>query len=157
MKSIVRPRRERRAHAFRPFWVGVAAIVSLIAVGGCGKSYLQVNLYRPESFSQPAWVGVYFLSQESALDDKDNAQLSDPEGVPLGNGVVDKEVFAVVPGAGAHEIPRPEYNPQICFIVIAAGFPDADPCTRQKVPVKKGAELNITVTVNEKCIDLRID
>ncbi|MFC1573459.1 hypothetical protein ACFL6M_07675 [Candidatus Eisenbacteria bacterium] len=124
---------------------------------GCSKSYIRVNLGRPGNLGRPVWVGVYFLSQESVLDNTPNTELSDPEWTPEGPGVEDKEVFPIYPGGNIRQIVREKYNPSIRWVVVAAGFPEAKPCARQKIPVKEGAKLTITVTAAEECIQLEID
>ena len=148
---------ERRGKGGLTGLVGVLAIAGLIFMAGCGKSYIKVNLERPGYLPRPAWVGVYLLSQESALDDMDNAQLTDPEGVPLSGGVVYKEVYSLHPGEPARRIVREDFEREIRWVVVAAGFPNAKPCAREKVSVKEGAKLTIAVTVDEECIDVDID
>ncbi len=137
--------------------IKILAIAGLILCAGCGKSYVRVHLDRPDNLKQPAWVGVYFLSQESVLDDLDNIRLSDPDAVPLGEGIVDKEVYPIYPGEEVRRIERLEFDPEIRWVVIAAGFPDAQRCAREKVRVDEGAKLTLTVTVDEKCINLDTD
>lgn|GEM_PF-2082218 len=136
----------------------ILALTALIFATGCGKRYIKIDLDRPADLSQPAWVGIYFLSAESALDELNNIQLSDPDpnAVPLGGGVVRKEVYSLHPGAEIQRIALEEYNAEIRWVVVAAGFHKAEPCARQKIQVKENAKLAITATVNEKCIDLKI-
>ena len=134
--------------------VGFLAIAGLILIAGCGKCYIKIDLARSGSPERPVWVGVYFLSQESALDDRDNAELSNPDGIPLGDGVIEKEVYPLYPDGEIRQIERKPFKPEISWVVVAAGFPDAKPCARKKVQVKEGAKLTITVTVDEECINL---
>ncbi len=125
--------------------------VCLLGLAGCGGRYIRINLDRPADLNQPAWVGAYFLSQESALNNIDNIQLADPNGVSQ-PGIVHKEVFPLYPGDQAHMIDMSNYDPQIRWIVIAAGFADAKPCARTKIPVEDGAKLKIGVRVLDDCI-----
>ena len=130
--------------------LAVAAV--LIGCAGCGGRYIGVELDRPASLDQPAWVGVYFLSQETALDDVDNVQLADPDGVPQGGGVVRKEVYPLFPGGDTRRIELKDYDPQIRWIVVAAGLPGSPACAREKIPVKEGAKLMVSVSVAEQCV-----
>jgi predicted component of type VI protein secretion system len=136
---------------------GVIALMGLVLLSGCGQRAIKINLDRPAELSQPAWVGVYFLSQETALNELGNDQLADPDGVDRGAGVVDKEVFPVYPGDAAHQINMKDYDPEIRWVVVAAGFPDARRCARQRIPVREGASLKIRVIVDEDCIFLDLD
>ena len=128
----------------------------ILCQSGCGR-HIKVYLERPAEMPQPAWVGVYFLSMESALDGMSNIELSDPDAVSVGGEVVYKEVYPLHPGGAIHRIILKDYNPEIRWVVVAAGIPDNPQCARKKVPVKEGSKLKISVTVNEKCIDLKID
>ncbi len=71
--------------------------------------------------------------------------------------MVDKEVFPVYPGELAHQINMKDYDPEIRWVVVAAGFPDARRCARQRIPVGEGASLKIRVIVDEDCIFLDLD
>ena len=133
------------------------AIAGLILVAGCGQRYIKVNLERPGSLSQPAWVGVYFLSQESALDGLDNRQLADPDAVAPGGGVVRKEVIPLYPGGQVRHFELKPYQEEIQWVVVAAGFPDAQECALRKIQVPKGAKLTINVSVTENCVNVDID
>jgi hypothetical protein len=157
MKSLEGNTRGSITKTLRVVFLGVVALVGLVLVSGCGQRYIKIDLDRPDELSQPAWVGVYFLSQETVLNDLENDQLADPDGVDGVAGVVDKEVFPVYPGDQAHQINKKEYDPKIRWIVVAAGFPDARPCARQQIPVSEGADLKIRVIVDEDCIFLDID
>ena len=157
MKSSTKKHTGRFADTSWTMPLGILAVAGLILSAGCGKSYIRINLYRPSILEQPAWIGVYFLSQESALDDKDNIQLSDPDGIPLGDGVVDKEVYPLYPDDPVRKIRREKFDPQIRWVVVAAGFPDALPCARQRIRVDEDAKLTLDVSVNEDCIDVHID
>lgn len=137
--------------------LGLIALMGLVLLSGCGKRTIKIDLDRPAELSQPAWVGVYFLSQETALNELENDLLADPDGVELGSGVVDKQVFPVYPGDAAHQINMKDYDPEIRWIVVAAGFPDARRCARQRIPVNEGATLKIRVIVDEDCIFLDLD
>lgn len=134
----------------------VLALALLIGQAGCGR-HIKVYLERPAEMPQPAWVGVYFISMESALDGMSNIQLSDPDAVSIGGEVIHKEVYPLHPGGEIHRIILDDYNQDIRWVVVAAGIPDNPQCARKKVPVKEGAKLKLIVTVNEECIDLKID
>jgi len=138
---------------------GLLILIGLFLLSGCGQRYVNVNLIRPPNFDKSVWVGVYFLSQETALDDLDNIVLADPdnENELAGRGVVHKEIFPLYPAEEAHLIQMPKYDPAIRFIVVVAGIPDANPCARQSYTLKENAELTIYAILNEKCIDLRIE
>jgi hypothetical protein len=149
---------------FNPRFPGGAPKASLLLLvlallmvqTGCGR-HIKVYLERPAETPQPAWVGVYFLSNESALDGMSNIELSDPDAVPVGGEVIYKEVYPLHPGGDINRIVLDDYNPEIRWVVVAAGIPDDPLCARHKVPVQEGAKLKLIVTVNEKCIDLKID
>jgi predicted component of type VI protein secretion system len=143
----------------RVAWVMLTCIMAAAALSGatgCGQRYIQVDLERPGDLPRPVWVGVYFLSQESALDDVDTSRLADPDGVPLGDGVVKKEVYPLHPGGVVKRISLKGYDPLIRWVVVAAGFPEPRGCARQKVLVKEGAKLTIAATVGEECIRLQL-
>jgi len=149
--------RSRFGDTFKMMSIWLLAVLGLTVISGCGQRYIQIDLNRPENFSQPVWVGVYFLSKERALDDMDNNQLADPEGVVGVSGVLDKLVRPLYPGEVASPILMKDYDKEIRWVVVAAGFPEATRCARLQVPVKEDAELKIQVTVNKECISLEMD
>jgi len=156
VNAIDRRKRACLGDRCRTTSIGVLALAVLTLLAGCGKSHINLDLVRSGDSERAVWVGVYFLSQESVLDDKDATVLSNPDGVSLGGGVIDKEVFAVYPKAEAHRIDLEDFNPEISWVLVAAGFPDAMECARQKVQVKDD-KLNIAVTVGKECITLDTD
>jgi hypothetical protein len=132
-------------------------LVALWLCAGCGSRYIVLNLDRPASLSQPAWVGVYFLSQELALDGMEDVQLVDPDGIDVGDAIIDKEVYPLYPGGPARKIELKDFDPAIRWVVIAAGLPDDPPCARKTVPVEENAELTLSVTVGEDCVVIDIE
>ena len=131
-------------------WAVAAA--TLFAAGCGGGSYIRARLERPVQYEQPVWVGVYFLSQESALDGVETSKLIDsPDSYGESAGVIDREVFPVYPGADVHTVLREKYDPRIAWVLFVA-FPKGEACSRQKLAVKKDAELTLTVSVEEQCL-----
>ena len=149
--------RGRLGATSRMMSIGVLAILGLALISGCGQRYIQIDLSRPDKFSQPVRVGVYLLSQETALDALDNNILADPNGVETGGGVLWKDVFPIIPGETRAPIRREDYDPEIRWVVVAAGFPQAGRCARYQAPVKEDAELTLQVTVNDGCIDIKMN
>ena len=131
-------------------------VVGLVACAGCGSRYIDIQLDRPTDLDQPAWIGVYFLDQETALDSFENLQLADPDAIGIGAGVVDKEVYSLQPGA-VKTIRMEDYAEQIQWIVVAAGFPGDPECARKMIAVKEGAKLNLSITVHSDCITVDVD
>jgi predicted component of type VI protein secretion system len=148
--------RSRFGATFKMMSLGVLVILGLAIISGCGQRYIKIDLNRSDKFNQPVWVGVYFLSQETALDAMESKELADPNGRELGSGVLRKTVFPLYPGEKAAPILEENYNPEIRWVVIAAGFPHTRRCARLKVPVTEGAELTMKISVNEECIVLEI-
>lgn len=131
-------------------------VIGLMACAGCGSRYIAIELDRPTDLDRPAWIGVYFLDQETALDGHDNVQLADPDAVGIGAGVVAKEVYSLQPGT-AKTIRMEEYDQQIQWIVVAAGFPGDPECARKKIPVEEGSKLSLSITVHRDCITVDAD
>ncbi len=152
MKATPNPTPARRRA--RSLAGGLALAVMLLGLAGCGQRYIAVELDRPENLPQPVWVGVYFLSQESALENYSNAELATESRVEGADGVVHERVFAIKPG-DRRQIELQEYDERIGWVEVAAGLPDR--CARQRIAVESGAKLRIMITVTETCIELTTD
>ena len=157
MMSIKQDLTGRMAKVSGRVLVYCLVIGGLCLAAGCGSRYIMIDLERPVELKQPVWVGVYFLSQETALDDLENHELTDPDGVELGGAVVYKEVYSLYPGDEARPIKLEKYDESIRWIVVAAGIADPQECARWKKEVEEGAKLKIAMTVDDQCISVVID
>jgi predicted component of type VI protein secretion system len=127
----------------------------LLVLGGCGGgSYIHLNLMRDVSHDKPVYVGVYFLSQEAAIDAAAIPDLIDnPE--EFTEGVVAKQVLPVYPGE-VKPVPMENYDPLIRWIAIVADFGTSAECTRDKKAVPAGSKLEISVAIEADCIQLNV-
>lgn len=137
----------------------LCALTAAPLLVGCGHpAGMNMTIDRPAENKGPIWVGVFYLTKESALDGKSVAELIDkPEAVKGMDGVLDKEVFSVQPGKD-RPIVREEYEKTLLglnTILIVANFPKPTDCARQKIAVKKGEDLKYTVSVAEKCLEVK--
>lgn len=134
---------------------------SLTGCLGCGGSrVLRAELERSDAHRQPAWVGVYYLSRESAIDDVDIADLTNrarsDEKLKGVEGVVMKEIQPVYPGDTVVLL-KEDPDPAITCVVIVANLPEAGSCARQKLLVKKGDSLKVRVSIEESCLTVKKD
>ncbi|TPW03835.1 MAG: hypothetical protein FD129_2984 [bacterium] len=119
---------------------------------GCGGE-------RGADQKQPAWVGIYYLSQESAIDAFEASDLVSrtraEEKLAGVAGIVMKEINPVYPDEPVM-ILKEAPDASIRWIVIVANL-KGGACARQKLPVKKGQTLKLKVTVEESCLVLKKD
>lgn len=139
----------------------LAGLLAAPALTGCGgAAALRMSIDRPAENKGPIWVGVFYLTKESALDGKSVADLIDkPEAVKGMDGVLDKEVFSVQPGKD-RPILREEYEKSLLglnTILVVANFPKPTDCARQKIAVKKGEDIKYHISVTEKCLEVKKD
>ena len=129
-------------------------------LSGCGHpAKLDMSIDRPAEYKGPIWVGVFFLSKESALDGKSVADLIDkPEAVKGMDGVLDQDVFSVQPGKDRVESrEKYEKDPKLMglnTILVVGNFPKPTDCARQKLTVKKGEDIKYKISVSEKCLEV---
>lgn len=127
---------------------------------GCGgDSFIRADLERGAGQKQPAWVGIYYLSQESAIDAFEASDLVSrtkaEEKLAGVAGIVMKEINPVYPDEPV-VILKEAPDPSIRWIVLVANL-KGGACSRQKLPVKKGQTLKLKVTVEESCLVLEKD
>ena len=127
---------------------------------GCGgESFIRADLERGADQKQPAWVGIYYLSQESAIDAFEASDLVSrtraEEKLAGVAGIVMKEINPVYPDEPVM-ILKEAPDASIRWIVIVANL-KGGACARQKLPVKKGQTLKLKVTVEESCLVLKKD
>ncbi len=131
----------------------LGAVLALVTASCGGGTFINVALVRDVSEDKPAYVGVYYLSEESAIDAEPIPDLIDsPESFT--DGVVSSEVFPVYPGENK-VIPLPNYDPSITWIAVVADFAEAGPCTRIKQPVEPGSKVQWTILVEDECLKLQ--
>lgn len=133
----------------------VAASLLLLVLAGCGGgSYIHLNLMRDVSHDKPVYVGVYFLSQEAAIDAASIPDLIDnPD--QFTDGVVARQVLPVYPGE-VKPLPMDNYDPSIRWVAIVADFGSSAECTRDKKAVPPGSKLDLSVSIEADCIQLKI-
>ena len=71
--------------------------------------------------------------------------------------MVHKEVSPLYPGGQVRQFELKPYQEEIRWVVVAAGFPDAQKCALRKIQVPEGAKLTINVSVTENCVNVDID
>jgi len=135
----------------RIFSFGLGGACLLFSLAGCGgSSHINLALLRDVTEDQPAYVGVYYLSQESVLDAASIQDLIDsPESFT--DGVVDKEIFPVYPG-NQKSLFQENFDPEIRWVLVVADFPGGRECTRVKRAVPAGGKLDLTITVEANCL-----
>ncbi|MEZ4649562.1 MAG: type VI secretion lipoprotein TssJ [Candidatus Eisenbacteria bacterium] len=145
----------RQGASWNPTALFVLAAIAMFALSACGGgSYLQVNLLRDATHDKPVYVGVYYLSQEAAIDGASIPDLIDnPD--QFSDGVVDKRVLPVYPGE-VKPITMENYAPDIKWIAVVADFGSSAECTRDKKPVPPGSKFALNVKVEADCIELEI-
>lgn len=145
-------------------WIlsGSMGLMSFLLTGcfGCGgDSFIRAELERGAEQKQPAWVGVYYLSQESAIDAFESSDLVSrtkaDEKLAGVAGIVMKEINPVYPDEPVI-ILKEAPDESIRWIVLVANL-KGGACSRQKLPVKKGQTLKLKVTVEESCLVLKKD
>lgn len=133
-------------------FVGLLTATFLSACGG--GSYIRMNLLRDVAHEKPVYVGVYFLSQESAIDAASIPDLIDnPE--QFADGVVARQVFPVYPGE-IRPLPLENYDPAIRWVALVADFGSDAECARAKTPVSPGAKLDLQVSLEADCLRLEV-
>lgn len=145
-------------------WNLAAVAILAFSLTGClgcgGGRVLRAELERAETHRQPAWVGVYYLSKESAVDDVEIADLTNrqrsDEKLKGVDGVVLKEIQPVYPGDTVVLL-KEDPDPSITCIVIVANLPEAGSCARQKLTMKKGQSLKVKVSIEENCLTIKKD
>lgn len=131
---------------------GAAWLAVMWMLSGCGgSSKLQLSVARSAEFEHPTYLGVYFLSQESALNGVKIVDLIDnPE--KYTEGVVGKQFVTVYPGdTKSIELENPD--PRISWIEVVADFAES-PCARVKRQVRSGSSLSLRVDVQEQCVEV---
>jgi hypothetical protein len=133
-----------------------AAFSGCLGCGG-GGPYFQMRMSREVAEGQPVWVGVYLLTKEAALDGKEIRELTNKEAAKsLGpsDGVAEHYIQPVYPGSEPVELPKKEYAPEVTTVLIAANFPKPQECARQKIAVKKGEDIKVRVSIDDKCLKI---
>jgi hypothetical protein len=135
----------------------VAALLLLLCGCGGGGPTFQMKLDRDVTEGKPIWVGVYLLAKETALDGKEIPELTNKESAKaLGasDGVIDHYVQPVYVGETPIVVTPKKYDPFPAWVLIVANFPKAGECARVKLPVKKGDDLKLRVSVDDKCLKI---
>ena len=152
---------ERRTRA--SLLLSLATALMAFSLSGClgcgGDSFIRADLERGAGLKQPAWVGVYYLSQESAIDAVDAADLVSrtkaEEKLAGVQGIVMKEINPVYPDEPV-SILKEAPDASIRWVVIVANLKGGS-CARQKVALKKGETVKLHVTVEEQCLVVKKD
>ena len=132
-------------------------LVLLLVLSGCGGgggSYIRLNLMRDVSHDKPVYVGVYFLSQEGAIDAASIPDLIDSPD-QFTDGVVAKQVIPVYPGE-VKPLPMDNYDTRIRWVAVVADFGSAAECARDKHAVPPGSKIELTVQIEANCIELTV-
>ena len=112
---------------------------------------------RGSGLKQPAWVGVYYLSQESAIDQfaaSDLVSRTKAEEKLAGvQGIVMKEINPIYPDEPVVLL-KEAPDASIRWVVIVANLKGGS-CARHKVPLKKGETIKLHVTVEDECLDVK--
>lgn len=146
---------KEKASWFRLLAAALVLSVTMSGCFGCGGAKT-ISLQLDSTHQQPVWVGIYLLSKEAALDGRPNSDLTDADKArSLGpsDGVIDHEVRPVYPGEPVTFV-REKYDPAVSWILVVANIPKPDPCTRAKVPVKKGSDVKLRLSVVDKCVNV---
>jgi hypothetical protein len=123
-----------------------------LGCGGGGNIKMQLD----NTLEKPVWVGIYLLSKEAALDGRPNSDLTSQDVAKTfgtAEGVVDYELKPVYVNDPI-TFTREPYDPAVTTVLVAANFPKADPCARVKIPVKKGGDVKLNITVVDKCLKI---
>jgi hypothetical protein len=123
---------------------------------GCGGGVNTIQMELDSAHEQPVWVGIYLLSKEAALDGRPNSDLTNKEVArtfSAADGVIDHDVRPIYPGEPIVFL-RQDYDPAVKYILITANFPNPDPCARQKRPIGEEENVNLKVSVVDKCLKI---
>jgi hypothetical protein len=152
--------RDRRRTTRGALWIAAALMTGFISgcLGCGGAKVLRVGLDRDATYERPVWVGVYFVNSATALDGRENAELTTKENAknfgPPDGVIGTPSIQPVYPGRDPIIIPMEDYDPAISHILVVANYPDPGDCSRLKVPVKKGSSLTLMVSVGAECLKI---
>lgn len=138
--------------------LSLATALMAFSLSGClgcgGDPYIQADLERGTGLKQPAWVGVYYLSQESALDGMDPTDLVSrtkaEEKLAGVQGIVMKEIHPIYPDQPML-ILKEKPDKAIRWVVIVSNLKGGK-CSIEKVALGDKKEVKIHITVEEECL-----
>lgn len=152
-----RAARRRPATARLLVCAGAAALLPGLCGCGGGGPYFQMKLDRDVTEGKPVFVGVYLLSKEAALDGREIPELTNKEtakALGAADGVIDHYIQPVYVGEDPIVVDKKEYSPFPSWVLVVANFPKAGSCARQKIEVKKGDDLKLRISVDDKCLKI---
>jgi hypothetical protein len=137
-------------------WLLSVALISLV-ISSCGGSpHLNTSFVRTPDAEHATWVGAFWLSKATALDDVSNNDLIERPDDFATRGVIYYERASIYPGGDpwSVSIPVQNYNFKTSWLLLIANLPGSEACSRHKVMLNEKPKVDLQITVGETCLEI---